>query len=65
MSTGNNDPIRCDHCGGFHAAKCPLVKAYEYHPDGTLRRVEFYAPNDHGPLVSAKTEFPYPFGNRP
>ena len=44
MSTGYNDPTRCPHCGMFHATTCPRVKAVEYHPDGSVRRVEFHAP---------------------
>lgn len=50
MSTGVNDPNRCAWCNGFHAHKCPLVKAIEYHPDGTTKRVEFYTPKDCPPL---------------
>lgn len=50
-STGHNDRRRCPYCGLFHAMKCHLVKAYDYHPDGALKRVEFFAPNDYGPLA--------------
>lgn len=25
----------------IHGPKCPSVKALEYHPDGTVKRVEF------------------------
>lgn len=50
MTTGINDSIKCAWCGGFHSMKCSLVKAIEYHPDGTTKRVEFYAPNDYPPL---------------
>ena len=32
---------QCQWCGAFHTYVCPLVKSYEYHPDGTLKRVEF------------------------
>lgn len=49
-STGINDPVRCPHCGNFHQTKCPMVKAYEYHQDGTIKRVEFYAPADYPQL---------------
>jgi hypothetical protein len=31
----------CPWCGLAHAHVCHLVKAFEYHPDGTLKRVEF------------------------
>jgi hypothetical protein len=43
----------CPYCGAIHGPKCPLVKAFEYHQDGTVKRVEFYAPNDYGPLYSS------------
>ena len=33
---------QCAWCGGFHTQKCPLVKAIEYHENGTTKRVEFY-----------------------
>ena len=37
----------CPYCSGpnsyvVHGGKCPKVKAFEYHPNGTLKRVEFY-----------------------
>lgn len=50
-STGANDPVRCGYCGQFHQTKCHLVKAFEYHSDGTVKRVEFYAPNEYGPIL--------------
>lgn len=25
----------------FHGLLCPSIKAYEYYPDGTLKRIEF------------------------
>lgn len=31
----------CPHCGMIHTTKCPLIKAIEYFPDGTVKRVEF------------------------
>lgn len=40
----------CQWCGNIHGAKCPIVKAFEFHPDGTVKRVEFYAPNDYAPI---------------
>lgn len=48
--------MTCQYCGNYHGPTCPLVKAFEYHADGTLKRVEFFAPNDHQspqPLQSA------------
>jgi hypothetical protein len=34
----------CPHCGMIHQTTCPRVKAIEYNPDGTVRRIEFHAP---------------------
>ena len=37
----------CPHCSNppyryvIHAGKCPYVKAIEYYPDGSIKRVEF------------------------
>jgi hypothetical protein len=36
----------CPHCSGpysaiFHGGPCPRIRAIEYHPDGTVKRVEF------------------------
>jgi hypothetical protein len=36
----------CRWCGMIHGPRCQNVKAMEFHEDGTLRRVEFFAPND-------------------
>lgn len=47
MSTGTNDPNKCQWCAGFHTGKCPLVKSMDFYADGTVRKVEFYAPNDY------------------
>ena len=35
----------CAYCGVWHSGTCPKVKSIEYHPDGTVRRVEFHDPN--------------------
>ena len=32
----------CGYCGQWHDNVCPRVKAMEYHPDGTIKRVEFH-----------------------
>lgn len=47
--TTANTPGACGYCGLHHGTRCPSVKAFEYHPDGTVKRVEFFAPNDSGP----------------
>ena len=37
----------CPYCSSppstyvFHIGKCPKVKAIEYHPNGTIKRIEF------------------------
>ena len=37
----------CKWCGIGHLnTKCPLIKAIEYHQNGTVKRVEFMTPND-------------------
>lgn len=33
----------CSHCGGRHARACPRVKRMEFHPNGHLASVEFWA----------------------
>lgn len=32
----------CRYCGCWHNGTCPKVKAIEYHPDGSVRRVELH-----------------------
>lgn len=42
------DPTdNCKYCGHRHGDLCPQVKAFEYNEDGSIRRVEFFAPVDH------------------
>ena len=37
----------CPHCSNppsnyvYHNGVCPKVKAVEYHPDGTIKRIEY------------------------
>lgn len=48
MTTGLNDPARCQWCGCFHAGiKCPLVKSIEYGEGSIIKKVEFFAPGDY------------------
>lgn len=42
----------CRWCGLYHGKKCPAVKAMEFHPDGSIKRVEFFAPNDSYPVLA-------------
>jgi hypothetical protein len=45
--TTANPPIendgKCRFCGMYHGPLCPSVRAIEYHPDGTVKRVELVA----------------------
>ena len=38
---------KCPHCGLIHGPRCPSVKAIEYFPDGTVKRVEYLTPADY------------------
>ena len=46
---------KCPHCGLIHGPRCPSVKAIEYFPDGTVKRVEYLTPADCWP-----PQFPSP-----
>lgn len=37
MSAGT----KCPHCGLIHETTCSRIKSIEYHPDGSIKRVEF------------------------
>ena len=55
---------QCQHCGGYHVAKCPLIKAIEYHPDGEVKRVEFMTPADYAmpmPYIPSWPAAPNPY----
>lgn len=52
ISTSTANLNTCEWCGCIHSGKCPQVKAIQYHKDGTVKRVEFFAPNDYvAPVV--------------
>jgi hypothetical protein len=36
--------MNCPHCGMIHQTTCYRIKAIEYHPDGSVSRIEFHAP---------------------
>lgn len=41
---------QCGHCGYSHCGPCPRIKAIEYHPDGTIKRIEYVdAPRSYEP----------------
>lgn len=44
MSGYTSTPAICPHCNYGHAGTCPRIKAIEYHPDGTVKRIEFHEP---------------------
>jgi hypothetical protein len=52
----------CQWCGLFHTSPgvCPMVKALEYYPDGTLKRVEFKGPEQWVPAYAPPQPFPRP-----
>jgi hypothetical protein len=43
MSTASNNGM-CPHCGMGHTGTCPRIKAIDYYPDGTTKRVEYHEP---------------------
>lgn len=32
----------CPYCGVCHTGPCPMVKAIELHPNGTIKRIEYH-----------------------
>lgn len=47
MTTSAVEQPKCQYCGAMqHQGTCPTVKAIEYHPDGTVKRVEFKTQTD-------------------
>ncbi len=54
MSVADGD---CQYCGNEHATMCPRIKALEFAEDGvTVRRVEFFAPNEYSPVSYPPTD---------
>lgn len=59
-SMGTN---KCGWCGMYHGPTCPRVSAIEYHPNGQVKRVEFFDATGAngrrvGPLVPATRSRP-------
>lgn len=53
--------MNCPHCGLIHETTCSLIKAIEYHPDGTVKRVEFKTASDYMmPQMPASPLWPQP-----
>jgi hypothetical protein len=44
---GNN---YCPHCHQYHTGICPYVKAIEYYPDGTVKRIEYHNNTQGNPI---------------
>lgn len=44
-------PPTCRWCGLRHDTLCHLVKALEFFPDGTVKRVEFKTGMDYPPIA--------------
>lgn len=53
----------CAWCGKYHGTRCPEVKAIEYHPDGSVKRVEFVTQADFHPLDPIFMPVGYPAHN--
>lgn len=34
--------LACSWCGMHHEHACPRVKKMKYHPDGTIKSIEFF-----------------------
>lgn len=59
MPTVKEPEGACPHCSGpfswvMHSGRCPWVEAIEYHPNGSIKRIE-YRHNDQ-PLGGVKNE---------
>lgn len=44
------------HSGGL----CPKIKAIEYRPNGSIKRVEFFAPGDYLQPITPSTDWSNP-----
>lgn len=40
-TVANHALPRCMWCHGYHTGTCPKVRSIEYHPNGSIKRVEF------------------------
>jgi hypothetical protein len=52
----NAAPSVCPYCGMYHSGMCPRIKLIEYHPNGQIKRIEFYderTPQYAAPLTTA------------
>lgn len=64
MSETADATPKCTYCGFEHIAPgmCPHVRAIEYHPDGTIKRVEFGPAPQYVPVYwpPQQPSYPYP-----
>ena len=56
---------RCGWCSSetskvYHTGYCPQVKAIEYYPDGSVKRVEFHS---HQSTITMDPRVPFTIGN--
>jgi hypothetical protein len=42
---------QCGHCGMIHGGPCPRIKAIEYYPDGTVKRIEYHGEQGGQPTM--------------
>lgn len=62
---GNEKMAKCQTCGCDHGeTKCFMIKAFEYYPDGKLKRIEYLTPADMQPQQQVSLANVVPFGTR-
>jgi hypothetical protein len=50
MTDSTTLPSKCGYCGLTHENLCPMIKAIEYFPDGTVKAGR--VPRNHGHKLS-------------
>lgn len=50
----------CPHCGQYHTAICPRIRALDFFADGTVKRVEYWPPPPIPSQVTAQWTVPGP-----
>lgn len=55
------DETKCQWCGQIHMTVCFMVKALEYFPDGTIKRVEFKTAQDYPQVGATLQPHPQPY----
>jgi hypothetical protein len=59
-ATSTTNTNKCPHCGFIHDFTCPRIKAIDYHPDGTIKHIEFHEPGSKTGPVAQKPPIPIP-----